>query len=501
MGPSPGQAPPRSELRATTPGLGPAVAPIVRRAVRPEPAPRAPAPRAAAPGVRHPFLAWIFGATAPQFMAKDQLGAGSRLLDDLLLPPLLKTRDLLSLAATATWLRPYRNHLGDIKIKAWHDDVTPAMMRGQRHLRTLHVGSVEVLGRLAVSLRGEGAASPGSTLRRLILEWEEEPVFKPGTWSGVQELGMWLRRGCPLLEEMDMSRARLSGFQTMSLFFNLQQGCPELRCLKPPTGSTAALAAMLEQGWCPKIQQLTVSCVYFHSRLAEVLRAFPSPALRDLHLISSNVGPDFGDALRSGACPGLRVLRLESPVFEEGPSSMALAKALGEGACPDLTVLSLQATSLGPQGARALTQAMRAGGLARLQQLRLARTRFTSEEAVALGEALGEGACPDLTVLLLNDTGLGPQGAQAMAQAMRAGGLVRLEELRLSKNPILDEGVVALAEALGEGACLNLREIYLYGVGMENAGHLALARAMSVGGLPSLKRSEIRGNQLWDDLA
>jgi hypothetical protein len=98
---------------------------------------------------------------------------GSRLLDDLLLAPFLTTRDLLSLSATAIWLRPYRTLLRDIKIKEWRDDVAPAVLRDQRHLHTLHVGSVEVLGRPAVSLRGDEEASPGVTLRRLILEWDE----------------------------------------------------------------------------------------------------------------------------------------------------------------------------------------------------------------------------------------------------------------------------------------------------------------------------------------
>jgi hypothetical protein len=147
----------------------------------------------------------MWGPTSPWWpavrhhMVKAQLGPGSRLLDDLLLAPFLTTRDLLSLSATATWLRPYRNLLRDIKIKAWRDDVTPARLKGQRHLHTVHVGAAEVLGRLAVSLRGEEGASPGVTLRRLILEWEE-----------ALEKDVWLAEGgSPLLEELDMSNATL----------------------------------------------------------------------------------------------------------------------------------------------------------------------------------------------------------------------------------------------------------------------------------------------------
>jgi hypothetical protein len=137
-------------------------------------------------------------------VVKAQLGAGSRLLDDLLLAPCLTTRDLLSLAATATWSRPYRNLLRDIKIKTWRDDVTPARLVAQKHLRTVHVGAAEVLGRLVVSLRGEEGASPGATVRRLILEWEE------ALEKDVRELGTWLAEGgSPLLEELDMSNATL----------------------------------------------------------------------------------------------------------------------------------------------------------------------------------------------------------------------------------------------------------------------------------------------------
>jgi hypothetical protein len=453
------------------------------------------------PAVRPPPLV----AVRPLFTVEAELGPGSRLLDDLLLAPFLTTRDLLSLSATATWLRPYRSLLRDIKINAWRDDVAPAVLKGLRHLHTLHVGSAEMLGPLAVSLLGEKGASPGVTLRRLILEWEEEHPARPsGGVGGLDRFAAWLRNGCPLLEEVDMSHAKLSDVDTMYLFFSLE-GCPELRCLHSPGGSSVfTIAAVLEEGMCPKRQQLTVSSLevldYSHQRLAEALRACPRPALRDLHLISLKVGPDFGDAFRSGGCPGLKVLTLESPFFEEG-GAVALLEALGEGACPDLTVLAIEKTGLGPQGARALARAMQDGGLVRLEELRLAGARLTSEEAVALGEALGEGVCPDLTVLELQDSGLGPQGARALAQAMRAGYLSWLEELRLSKNKILDEGVVALAEALGEGACPRLRELHLAEVGMDNEGHLALARAMSVGGLPSLERSDLSGNQLWDDLA
>jgi hypothetical protein len=67
----------------------------------------------------------------------------------------------------------------------------------------------------------------------------------------------------------------------------------------------------------------------------------------------------------------------------------------------------------------------------------------------------------------------------------------------LSMNRILDEGVVALAMALGQGGRgLKLRELYMVDVGMTIEGHRALAWAVRQGGLPSLKRSDLRGNQL-----
>jgi hypothetical protein len=291
---------------------------------------RAAVPRAAAPAVR------------PSFTVEAELGPGSRLLDDLLLAPFLTTRDLLSLSATATWLRPYRSLLRDIKVKTCRDGVAPAVLRGQRHLHTLHVGAADVLGRLAVSLRGGWRASPGVTLRRVILAWDEAPVPHD---EGVDKFSRWLRTGRPLLEELDMSRAKLERFDTASLFVGLHEGCPELRCLKTPRGGTGVLAVGLRRGMCPRIQHLVVTSLgtrdYSRSRLAEALRACPRPALRDLHLISMEVGPAYGDALRSGACPGLRVLRLKFPSFVEG-GAVALLEAL-------------EATGLGPQGAQALT--------------------------------------------------------------------------------------------------------------------------------------------------
>jgi hypothetical protein len=496
-------------------------------------------------------------------MAEAQLGPGSQLLDKLLLAPCLRTRDLLSLAASATWLRPYRSLLRDIKIKAWRDDVTPAMLSVQRRLHTLQLGAAEVLGRLVTSLRGEEDASPGMTLRRLILEWEEET---PASEEGARELGAWLAEGgCSLLEELDMSRASFTPAAASHVYQGLT-GCPELRCLRSYSGRPEALAAALESGACPKLQELSVVCHAMMDRqsapLAKALQAFARPDLRELHVSVMDLEPDFGNALRSGACRGLRVLRLDLIEFQ-GAGGEALAEALGEGACPDLTVLALdkpymypqdaqalgqamragglarleelrirhsvfllddegvgmlapcealgegafpdlmvlalEDNHLGPQAARALAQAMRAGYLARLEELRLSKNPLADEGVVALAQELEEGACPDLTVLALEDTKSAPQGAEALAQAMRTAHLSRLEELRLSKNPLLDEGVVALAEELGEGACPRLREIHLAEVGMEGEGIQALVRAARGGGLPSLSCLDIRGNHLWDD--
>jgi hypothetical protein len=342
-------------------------------------------------------------------------------LHDLLLAPFLTTRDLPSLAATATWLRPYRNLLRDIKIKAWRDDVAPAMLAGQRRLHTMYLGASQLLARLTRSLRGEGEASPVVSLRRLILRWEEAPGGAAPE-EHERELGAWLAEGgCPLLEELDVSHAALSPAAASHVYQGLA-GCPNLRSLKPRASTLGALTAALEQGTCPKLEHLKVDgikVVYrLAGRLSGALRAFPRPALRDLHLTTLEVSPAFGDALRPGH------LRLDYIVLKEA-AAVALFEALGEGACPDLKVLSLYSTPLEPQGARALAQAMRWGSLEGLKVFSVSYSICFHEDeglvVAALTEALGRGACPDLKVLARKGTGLGPQGARELPRPCERG--------------------------------------------------------------------------------
>jgi hypothetical protein len=278
------------------------------------------------------------------------------LLDDLLLAPLLITRDLLSLSAAATCLLPYRHLLREIKVGEWRHGETVAMVSSQRHLHTLHVGTAEGLGKLVRSLRGESGASPGVTLRRLILQWEEAPASE----DDLRALGAWLaEEGCPLLEELDMYNATLGYFTAFSVYMGLA-GCPELRRLQSSQSSPEALERALELGICPKLQDLRIStlvCDFVRARIGRALRVFPRPALQELHLVM-DVGSDIGDALLSGACPGLRVLRLKLVSFLEY-GAVALAEALEEGACPDLAVLSFEDTCLDEAAGHALAYAAR----------------------------------------------------------------------------------------------------------------------------------------------
>jgi hypothetical protein len=388
------------------------------------------------------------------FGVRAQLGPGSRLQDDLLLAPLLRNRDLLSLSATATWLRPYRNQLGGVKIRAWRDGVTPAMLAGQRRLHTIEVAGAKVLRGLTTSLRGEEGASTGVTLRRLILGWW---MGTPDLADGLRELGVLLAEGgCPALEELRASCIPLGTTGASALARGLG-GCPELRRLTTQCNRLEEFEpflAALERGVCPHLQSLHTSVTFEGARaegntLARALQAYPRPVLQELVLNDVPVGSRFGDALRSKACRGLRVLCLNLASFEEGVA-VTLGEALGEGACLNLSVLALERNGLGPQGARALAQAMGAGQLARLETLRVSNDRLLDEGVVALAEALRQGACPRLRELELTCVGMGKEGCRALARIVREGGLPSLKRINVYGNRLGGDSPVALVEAVEE---------------------------------------------------
>jgi hypothetical protein len=79
---------------------------------------------------------------APLAVVKAMLGLGSLLQEELLLAPFLRSRDLLRLSESAACLLPYRNQVGEIKIKRWRQSWTPAVLRLQRRLHTIRLGTV-----------------------------------------------------------------------------------------------------------------------------------------------------------------------------------------------------------------------------------------------------------------------------------------------------------------------------------------------------------------------
>jgi hypothetical protein len=385
-------------------------------------------------------------------------------MDDMLLAPFLGTRDLLRLSETATWLVPYRNQLGEVKINAWSADVTPAMiamMSAQKRLHTVSVGTHGALAWLVEWLQSDMGVSTAGALRRLVL-----PPPHPRPWlvtnvGSESELGALLRQGgCPKLEELGNSQS--SG----SHLWRALEGCPELRCLAiaaPLDQELIARAAALAMGLWPKLQTLHMR-IFDRNGGAVVTRAlkkFPRPALRELYLTGVNKG--LGDALRSGACRGLRRLNLPQAQWRQEAQwreeeAVALGEALGEGACPDLTELNL--SYLPPLGAEALAHAIRAKGLARLEVLSLGGNHFLGDGgAVPLMQALGTGGCPRLRRLILSDTRTGDAGCVALAQAMGDGGLPSLEELVLTGNPFGDRGAEALEKAFKAGVAPNLKKL------------------------------------------
>jgi hypothetical protein len=240
----------------------------------------------------------------------------------------------------------------------------------QKRLHTIHVGAAEVLEPLTAYLRGEGGATTGATLRRLILE---DKRYEVDLDTAVEELGALLAEGrCPALEELNSISLYGADASHPHLYKGLQ-GCAELRYLNVPFGREYLMAVMeaLERAAWPKLRVLEFP-IHFGDQASDAVvkafRACPRPALRTLCVRLLPGATGLGDALRSGACRGLRSLGLQGSLSAD---LEALGGALGEGACPDLRELQVITNGVGPQLARALSEAVRAGGLASLEELRV----------------------------------------------------------------------------------------------------------------------------------
>jgi hypothetical protein len=335
----------------------------------------------------------------PPDVAKAELGPGSLLQEEMLLAPFLGNRDLLRLSRAASWLVPYRNQLGEVKILKWCDDVTPAMLSGQRRLHAIDLNAFHSVSSLVRCLRGEHGGRPGVALRRLGLWWGCARQKAASASSGEdQEEDLWdlwdsLDEGvCPALEDLEIRRLTTLG---TTAAFHLRQGlegCPGLRRLKlvfyEDEAATAALAKALEWGLFPHLESLDIEARGFKSSgaggwIGVALDSFPRPALRELRLHGPELCDNTLNALRGGACPGLRRLDMFFRGMEETHAG-TLVEAVSE--CPQLRDLRLVVR--GTDVYRGLAEHMREGGLPCLEELHVTGGLCGNGEILALAEVL-----------------------------------------------------------------------------------------------------------------
>ena len=173
-------------------------------------------------------------------------------------------------------------------------------------------------------------------------------------------------------------------------------------------------------------------------------------------------------------------------------TNYALLGTLGS-VLPALEELSLFKSSVGPDGVQRLLAGLGAGALPAVIDFSILDAHSGDAGASALAAALGRGAMQRLKDLNLSKTTMGDAGLVALAPALRR--LPALETLLLVGNPFGDQGLAALvapppppAGALSPPTVVlaMLRTLDLRYTRISNVGCAALSSALHSGALPEL---------------
>ncbi|GAB5033372.1 nlrc3 [Nannochloropsis oceanica] len=326
--------------------------------------------------------------------------------------------------------------------------------------------------------------------------------------------------GLAQLEILDLSGAALGTACMLELSKVLTDGhCPLLEQLgmsdnnveeKGVEALAVALGARARAG-CAYLCKLHLGGNVVGSRGAEELAKAlcqdgcgAKLALLELH--SARLGREgicvIAEALKSGACDGLRELWLDDNTEGEEDGGIAVQDVmavLAAGALPALEALGLNWTGLGSSGAAALASALTSYPRPKLHRLDLRSTSITGTALLPLVDALCKQACPSLRWLDLSGNALFLNGARELARALVGGAGKNLRRLDLHAVGLETEGMREIAQALKINACPELMGLGLALNRIGCQGAVALGDAMAAGGLPHLVGLEVHKNELGDE--
>jgi len=326
--------------------------------------------------------------------------------------------------------------------------------------------------------------------------------------------------GLAQLEILDLSGAALGTACVLELSKVLMEGhCPRLEQLGMSDNNVeeegvealaVALGARATAG-CSNLCKLHLGGNVVGPRGAEKLakalcRDGCGTRLALLELHSARLGGEgirvIAEALKSGACDGLRELWLDDNTEGEedgGEAVQDVMAVLAAGALPALEALGLNWTGLGSSGAAALASALTTYPRPNLHRLDLRSTSITGPALAPLADALCKQVCPSLRWLDLSGNALFLNGARELARALEGGAGKNLRRLDLHAVGLETEGMREIALALKRLACPELMGL---GLALNRIGHqgaVALGEAMVGGGLAQLVGLEVHKNELGDE--
>jgi hypothetical protein len=320
------------------------------------------------------------------------LGPDGVLQQEMLLAPYTRFRDLLHLSTAARWLKPFRFHLGSLRLRV------PRELCGNR---------VKVL-KMATSLLGVQ-----QRIVRLRIEagWLVVPALT-AIQTGVSQ--------GKTLQSLDISAV-------------------------PPLSRKEyeSLSAALISGTCPALAVLQIRARHLTDEelgyFVAVIRAGALRQLRELilaaddsvwHWRSNSAGvTELMGALEAGGCPMLTKLSLTCCRIEQTGFD-ALARAVRGGSLSHLQALELERCGGGDGAGAVLMEALAEGGCPSLQKLDTSRMSLTTHgDMLPLLTALGERRLRQLRSLTLRRDQIAHAGMLALSEAILEG--QELEELSI----------------------------------------------------------------------
>jgi hypothetical protein len=319
-------------------------------------------------------------AKAAPSVVQAALGPDGVLQQEMLLAQFTQSRDLLHLSTAARWLKPYRFHLGSLRLQVPQNlcgnkdkllKMATSLLGMQQRIQRLRIEAGRLVVPALTAIRS--GVSQGKTLRSLGIS-----VYPSLSRKECEGLSTALISGvCPALISIQMCGKKLTD--------------QELRCF----------AAAIRAGGLRQVLEIILAEDYNN-------RANTNNSAGVIEVIT---------ALEAGGCPMLTNLLLSRCRINQ-MGFAALVRAARGGSLSRLETLELEYCDDEPGEAAGLVHALAEGSCPLLQALDLSQTRITSGEMLPLLEALAERRLPHLKGLTFSKGQLAHAGMVALSKVM-----------------------------------------------------------------------------------